>query len=180
MTILPPHQRFEGDLRVAALPSAPQAPDCVKTLSKDTMFDIMTPQKTLKGVIVSYIAGVSRDQVVLFPDAIDDYITQDNPVRFIDAFVERMNLRELGFIKTEPAKTGRPGYKPKDLLKLYIYGYKNRITSSRRLEQETHRNMEVIWLLRRLKPDFKTISDFRKENVAAFRARQGQVYKFDF
>ncbi len=98
------------------------------------MFDIMTPQKTLKGVIVSYIAGVSRDQVVLFPEAIDDYITQDNPVRFIDAFVERMNLRELGFIKTEHAKTGRPGYEPKDLLKLYIYGYKNRITSSRRID----------------------------------------------
>ncbi|MGB3941269.1 MAG: hypothetical protein WBK96_07240 [Candidatus Manganitrophaceae bacterium] len=71
---------------------------------------------------------------MLFPEAIDDYITQDNPVRFIDAFVERTNLRELGFIKTEHAKTGRPGYEPKDLLKLYIYGYKNRITSSRRID----------------------------------------------
>ena len=119
---------------------------------------------------MSYIAGVSRDQVVLFPEAIDDYITEDNPVRFIDAFVNHMNLRELGFIKAEPAKTSRPGYEPKDLLKLYIYGYKSQITSSRRLEQETHRNMEVIWLLRRLKPDFKTLSDFRKENVAAFKS----------
>ena len=97
---------------------------------------------------MSYITGVSRDQVVLFPESIDDYITDDNPVRFIDAFVEHMDLRNLGFTKVEPAQTGRPGYKPKDLLKLYIYGYKNRITSSRRLEQETHRNMEVVWLLR--------------------------------
>jgi transposase len=121
-------------------------------------------------IIVSYIAGVSRDQVVLFPEAIDDYITPDNPVRFIDAFVDNMDLRELGFTKAQPAKTGRPGYEPKDLLKLYIYGYKNRITSSRRLEQETHRNMEVIWLLRKLRPDFKTLCDFRKENVGAFKS----------
>lgn len=121
-------------------------------------------------MIVSYIAGVSRDQVVLFPEAIDDYITEDNPVRFIDAFVEHMDLRKLGFTKAEPAQTGRPAYEPKDLLKLYIYGYKNRITSSRRLEQETHRNMEVVWLLRRLRPDFKTVSDFRKENVKAFKS----------
>ncbi len=119
---------------------------------------------------MSYIAGVSRDQVVLFPDAIDDYLTEENPVRFIDAFVEHMGLRKLGFTKAEPAKTGRPGYEPKDLLKLYIYGYKNRVTSSRRLEQETHRNMEVIWLLRRLRPDFKTLSDFRKENVNVFKS----------
>lgn len=119
---------------------------------------------------MSYIKGVSREQIVLFPEAIDDYITKDNPVRFIDAFVEKMDLNELGFIKVRPAKTGRPGYEPKDLLKLYIYGYKNRITSSRRLEQETHRNMEVVWLLRKLRPDFKTISDFRKENVKAFKS----------
>lgn len=119
---------------------------------------------------MSYITGVSRDQVVLFPESIDDYITEDNPVRFIDAFVEHMDLHKLGFIRTEPAKTGRPGYEPKDLLKLYIYGYKNLITSSRRLEQETHRNMEVVWLLRRLRPDFKTLSDFRKDNVKAFKS----------
>jgi len=94
---------------------------------------------------VSYITGVSRDQVVLFPEAIDDYITPNNPVRFIDAFVDNMDLLELGFTKAEPAQTGRPGYEPKDLLKLYIYGYKNRITSSRRLEQETRRNMEACY-----------------------------------
>jgi len=118
---------------------------------------------------MSYIEGISRDQNVLFPEAIDDYITKENPVRFIDAFVDKMDLNELGFTKVLPAKTGRPGYEPKDLLKLYIYGYKNRITSSRRLEQETHRNMEVMWLLRKLRPDFKTIADFRKENVSAFK-----------
>ncbi len=100
----------------------------------------------------------------------DDYITKENPVRFIDAFVDKMDFKALGFKKTQPAITGRPGYEPKDLLKLYIYGYKNRITSSRRLEQETHRNMEIIWLLRKLRPDFKTIADFRKENVSAFKS----------
>lgn len=118
---------------------------------------------------MSYIEGISRDQIILFPEVINDYITKENPVRFIDAFVDKMDLKELGFTKVWPAQTGRPGYKPKDLLKLYIYGYKNRITSSRRLEQETHRNMEVIWLLRKLHPDFKTIADFRKENVLAFK-----------
>lgn len=117
-----------------------------------------------------YISGVSRDQIVLFPEAIDNYITQENPVRFIDAFVEKINLAKSGFKKSIPAKTGRPGYEPKALLKLYLYGYKNRITSSRRLEQETHRNMEVIWLLRKLRPDFKTIADFRKEHPSAFKA----------
>jgi len=119
---------------------------------------------------VPYISGVSRDQIVLFPEAIDDYITEENPVRFIDAFVEKINLVKQGFTKSIPSKTGRPAYAPKALLKLYIYGYKNRITSSRRLEQETHRNMEVIWLLGKLQPDFKTIADFRKENVSAFKA----------
>ncbi len=119
---------------------------------------------------MSYISGVSRDQIVLFPEAMDDYISPENPVRFIDAFVEKINLSKQGFKKSIPAKTGRPAYNPKALLKLYIYGYKNRITSSRRLEMETHRNMEVIWLLRKLRPDFKTIADFRKENALAFKA----------
>ncbi len=119
---------------------------------------------------MSYISGVSRNQIVLFPEAIDDYISQENSVRFIDAFVEKINLSKQGFKKSNPAKTGRPAYDPRALLKLYLYGYKNRITSSRRLEMETHRNMEVIWLLRKLRPDFKTIADFRKENALAFKA----------
>ena len=118
---------------------------------------------------MAYIESVSREQILLFPESIDDYLTEDNPVRFIDAFVDNLNLMELGFDKATPADTGRPAYNPQDLLKLYIYGYKNRITSSRRLESETHRNMEVIWLLKKLSPDFKTVSDFRKENKKSFK-----------
>ena len=91
-------------------------------------------------------------------------------MRFIEAFVDGLDLAALGFIGTVPKATGRPGYAPADLLKLYIYGYLNRVRSSRRLEAETHRNIEVIWLLRHLKPDFKTIADFRRDNHAAFRA----------
>jgi len=118
---------------------------------------------------MGYIEGMSREQKLLFPDVIDDFISQDNPVRFIDAFVDNLDFDELGFLKSQLAPTGRPPYHPGDLLKLYIYGYLNRIRSSRRLEKETHRNVEVMWLLRKLKPDFKTIADFRKENVKAFK-----------
>ena len=93
----------------------------------------------------------------------------DNPVRFIDAFVDSLDLKEAGFQRVRPNDKGRPGYDPADLLKLYIYGYLNRVRSSRRLEAETHRNLEVIWLLRQLRPDFKTIADFRRDNRSAFR-----------
>ena len=118
---------------------------------------------------MSYIQGSTRNQVLLFPEVIDEYITEDNPVRFIDAFVENLDLRSLGFKRAEPAETGRPAYDPADMLKLYIYGYLNRVRSSRRLEQETHRNVEVMWLLRKLQPDFKTTADFRKDNAKAFK-----------
>ncbi len=118
---------------------------------------------------MAHISGHDRSQTLLFPEAIDDYVGSDNPVRFIDAFVERLDLAASGFVGVEPKATGRPGYAPADLLKLYIYGYLNRIRSSRRLEAETHRNIEVIWLLRHLKPDFKTIADFRRDNRAAFK-----------
>ena len=118
---------------------------------------------------MAHISGHDRSQTLLFPKAIDDYVGSDNPVRFIDAFVERLDLAAAGFVGVEPKATGRPGYAPADLLKLYIYGYLNRIRSSRRLEAETHRNIEVIWLLRHLKPDFKTIADFRRDNRAAFK-----------
>ena len=91
-------------------------------------------------------------------------------MRFIDAFVDGLDLAAASFIRIEPKVTGRPGYAPADLLKLYIYGYLNRVRSSRRLEAETHRNIEVIWLLRHLKPDFKTIADFRRDNRSAFRS----------
>jgi transposase len=119
---------------------------------------------------MTHILGHDRAQLLLLPEVVDDYVGVDNPVRFIDAFVDGLNLAALGFIGTVPKATGRPGYAPADLLKLYIYGYLNRVRSSRRLEAETHRNIEVIWLLRHLKPDFKTIADFRRDNRAAFRA----------
>ena len=119
---------------------------------------------------MAHISGRSRSQRLLLPESIEDYIGPDNPVRFIDAFVDSLNLDATsGFVRATPKATGRPGYDPADLLKLYIYGYLNRIRSSRRLEVETHRNMEVIWLLRQLIPDFKTIADFRKNNKTAFR-----------
>jgi transposase len=118
---------------------------------------------------MSHITGHDRSQTLLLPEAIDDYVGPDNPVRFIDAFVDGLDLAASGFVGVEPKATGRPGYARSDLLKLYVYGYLNRIRSSRRLEAETHRNIEVIWLLRHLKPDFKTIADFRRDNRAAFK-----------
>ena len=119
---------------------------------------------------MTQIAGLERDQLLLLPEAVDDYVGSDNPVRFIDAFVDGLNLASAGFARVEAKAMGRPGYAPGDLLKLYIYGYLNRVRSSRRLETECHRNIEVLWLLRTLKPDFKTIADFRRDNRAAFRA----------
>jgi transposase/IS5 family transposase len=118
---------------------------------------------------MAYIPGHDRSQLLLLPEAVDDYVAANNTVRFIEAFVDGLDLAVLGFIGTVPKATGRPGYAPADLLKLYIYGYLNRTRSSRRLEAETHRNIEVIWLLRHLKPDFKTIADFRRINHKAFR-----------
>src|SRR3954471_18155526 len=116
-----------------------------------------------------HITGHDRSQTLLLPEAVNDYVGPENPVRFIDAFVKELDLAAAGFARVSPEATGRPGYAPADLLKLYIYGYLNRIRSSRRLEAETHRNIEVIWLLRHLKPDFKTIADFRRINHKAFR-----------
>jgi transposase len=118
---------------------------------------------------MTHIHGSDRTQMLLLPEAVDDYVSADNPVRFIDAFVNGLDLAAAGFGRVQPKATGRPGYAPADLLKLYIYGYLNRVRSSRRLEAETHRNIEVIWLLGHLKPDFKTIADFRKDNKKAFR-----------
>jgi len=118
---------------------------------------------------MTYITGYDRSQLLLLPEAVDDYVGSDNPVRFIDAFVDGLDLAAAGFGRVAPKVTGRPAYAPGDLLKLYIYGYLNRVRSSRRLAAETHRNIEVIWLLRHLKPDFKTIADFRRDNRNAFR-----------
>lgn len=119
---------------------------------------------------MSYIEGYCRTQQLLLPDLLDDYVTAENPVRFIDAYVESLDLERLGFARAQAALTGRPAYDPRDLLKLYLYGYLNRIRSSRRLERETHRHVELIWLLRKLRPDFKTIADFRKHNTKALQA----------
>jgi transposase len=116
-----------------------------------------------------YIVGTPREQILLFPESIEEYIADDNPVRFIDAFVDGINLEAAGFERTTPAVTGRPAYHPRDLLKLYIYGYLNRLRSSRKLEQECDRNVEVMWLMRKLKPDHKTIANFRKDNRQAFK-----------
>src|SRR5450631_2716760 len=116
-----------------------------------------------------FIEGEDRSQSTLFPEHLDDYIAEDNPVRVIDVFVDELDLRTLGFDGMQPEVTGRPGYHPGSLLKIYIYGYFNRIQSSRRLERETQRNVELIWLTGRLMPDFKTIADFRKDNGKAIR-----------
>ena len=116
-----------------------------------------------------FIEGADRSQVSLLPDCVDDYVGTDNPVRVIEAFVEQLELREMGFEGVDPESTGRPAYHPSVLLKIYIYGYLNRVQSSRRLEQETQRNLELMWLTGRLMPDFKTIANFRKDNGRAIR-----------
>ena len=116
-----------------------------------------------------FVAGADRGQSTLLPECLDDWVDESNPVRVIDAFVDALDLGELGFSGVEPAVTGRPSYHPCVLLKLYIYGYLNRLQSSRRLEREAGRNLEVMWLLGRLVPDDKVIADFRKDNGPAIR-----------
>ncbi len=116
-----------------------------------------------------FIQGVDRQQETLFAEALDEHITEDNSVRAVDVFIESLNLTRLGFT-TIASITGRPGYHPAMLLKLYVYGYLNRIQSSRRLEREAQRNVELMWLLGRLAPDFKTIADFRKDNGNAIKS----------
>jgi len=115
-----------------------------------------------------FIEGQDRSQGTLFPERLDNYVEEDNPVRVIDVFIDDLDISGLGF-KSEPAATGRPGYHPKMMLKLYVYGYLNRVQSSRRLEVEAQRNIELMWLTGRLAPDFKTIADFRKDNPEAIR-----------
>ena len=119
---------------------------------------------------MNHIQGSDRGEVLLFPEALDDYIMPDNPVRFIDAFIDQFDLAAHGFKHAVLNATGRPPYDPGDLLRLYVYGYLNRVRSSRRLEREATRNLELIWLLRKLRPDFKTIADFRKDNSKGIKA----------
>ena len=121
-----------------------------------------------------FIPGADRGQTTLLPECLDDWVDESNPVRVVDAFVEALNPAELGFVGIEPATTGRPAYHPSVLLKLYIYGYLNRVQSSRRLEREAGRNLEVMWLLGRLVPDDKVIADFRKDNGPAIKKVSAQ------
>src|SRR5258708_27465643 len=120
--------------------------------------------------MAGFVEGVDRGQSTLFPALLDDYVAEDNPVRAVDAFVDGLDLDKLGFVGVQPLDTGRPGYHPGVMLKLYIYGYLNRVPSSRRLEREAQRNIELIWLTGRLAPDFKTIARFRKDNGKAIRS----------
>lgn len=119
---------------------------------------------------MNYIAGSDRGEVLLLPEALEDYLGPDNPVRFLEAFVGQLDLAKEGFQKAQLPETGRPPYDPGDLLRLYLYGYLNRVRSSRGLEREAGRNLEVIWLLRKLRPDFKTIADFRRDNAPGIKA----------
>jgi transposase len=120
--------------------------------------------------MMNHRTGLSRQQTLLFPETLDEYVCAENPVRFLEAFVGSLDLHALGFAKAIPEPTGRPPYHPADLLKLYLYGYLHRIRSSRLLERECHRNVELIWLLGKLAPDFKTIADFRKDHLGPLRA----------
>ena len=119
--------------------------------------------------MAGFVEGVDRGQGTLFPALLDDYVAEDNPVRAVDVFVDGLDLDKLGFVGVQPLDTGRPGYHPGTMLKLYIYGYLNRVPSRRRLERECQRNIEMIWLTGQLAPDFKTIADFRKDNGKAIR-----------
>src|ERR1700761_8726782 len=114
-----------------------------------------------------FIEGCDRRQKLLLPDCVDDYVDENSPVRVIDVFIDELDLLALGFAGS--AATGRPGYHPATLLKLYLYGYLNQVQSSRKLEREAGRNVEVMWLTQKLAPDFKTIADFRRDNGEAIR-----------
>ena len=118
---------------------------------------------------MGFIYGAHRHEEILFPERLDDSIAAENPVRFLDAFVDHLDLAALGFQRAPPAATGRPASDPADLLKLSIYGYLSRLRSSRRLEQATHRNVELMWLLKKRRPDHKTIANFRTHNLAPLR-----------
>src|SRR5437660_3392594 len=129
----------------------------------------MIPASSAEDYMKRFVEGTDRGQNTLFPECLEDWIHEDNPVRVIDVFVDELDLGELGFGGVDPEATGRPSYHPSMLVKLYIYGYLNRVQSSRRLEHEAGRNVEVMWLTRRLAPDHKTIADFRKDNGRAIR-----------
>jgi transposase len=140
-------------------------PGCVKTRHRCYDSSVDSLEESMR----RFVEEADRGQCTLLPECLDDFIGEDNPVRVIDAFVDALDLAEMSFEGVEPAATGRLSYHPSVLLKLYIYGYLNRVQSSRRLEREAGRNVEVMWLLGRLAPDHKTIADFRKDNGLALR-----------
>lgn len=127
---------------------------------------------------MAYIRGEAREQTTMFPVTLDELIPADHVCRVIEAFVERLNMGELNFVRAEPAETGRPGYDPRDLLKLYLYGYLHQVRSSRRLEAECQRNVEVMWLLGRLQPDYKSIAEFRRMHSAALTEAGAELVRF--
>ena len=127
---------------------------------------------------MGYILGEARDQQTLFPIALEDLIPSDHVCRVIEAFVERLDFRCLGFVRAAAADTGRPGYAPRDLLKLYLYGYLQQLRSSRRLEAECRRNVEVMWLLGRLSPDYKSIAEFRRQHREAVTEAGAELVRF--
>src|SRR5438876_10583370 len=129
----------------------------------------MIPARFAGDRMKRFVEGLDRGQSTLFPECLEDWIGEDNPVRVIDVFADELDLAGLGFNGVDPEMTGRPSYHPSGLLKLYIYGYLNRVQASRRLEREAGRNVEVMWLTGRLAPDHKTIADFRKDNGRAIR-----------
>jgi transposase len=143
-------------------------PDCVKS-PEPALIKWYNKTGETEVQRMNFIEGEDRNQITLIPDNVEDYVDESNSVRVIEAYVDSLDLAALSFVKTRPHETGRPMYNPRDLLKLYVYGYMNRIRSSRRLETETKRNLEVMWLLRRLTPDHKTIARFRHDNTAALK-----------
>src|SRR2546426_9421872 len=125
------------------------------------------PSRERGHFFMAYIRGEAREQTTMFPATLDELIPVDHMCRVMEAFVGRLNMAKLGFVRAEPAETGRPGYDPRDLLKLYLYGYLRQVRSSRRLEAECQRNVEVMWLVGRLQPDYKSIAEFRRMHSQA-------------
>jgi len=164
------------DLRVSLRQSGmdsffclPTAEEAVTKLGSRRNFYGESCEEQIKLADMGYITGEAREQVTMFPQTLDEFIPADHLCRVIEAFVNRLEMASLGFVRAEPAETGRPGYDPRDLLKLYLYGYMNQLRSSRRLEAECQRNVEVMWLLGRLQPDYKSIAEFRRMHGEAVK-----------
>ncbi len=146
------------------------------------LYSVLRPTKQFSymtgAFFMAYIRGEAREQTTMFPVTLDELIPADHVCRVIEAFVGRLNMAKLGFVRAEPAETGRPGYDPRDLLKLYLYGYLQQVRSSRRLEAECQRNVEVMWLLGRLQPDYKSIAEFRRMHSPAVTEAGAELVRF--